>query len=31
MLEYVDNIIVPYISANRESDDQSAYVSDYEQ
>ena len=26
MLEYVDNIIVPYISANRESDDQSALV-----
>ena len=26
MLEYVDNIIVPYISPNRESDDQSALV-----
>ena len=26
MLEYIDNIIVPYISANRESDDQSALV-----
>ena len=26
MLEYVDNIIVPYISANRENDDQSALV-----
>ena len=26
MLEYIDNIIVPYISANRENDDQSALV-----
>ena len=26
MLEYIDNIIVPYVSANRESDDQSTLV-----
>ena len=26
MLEYIDNIIVPHVSANRESDDQSALV-----
>ena len=26
MLEYVDNIIVPYVSAKRENDNQSALV-----